>query len=161
MPTTVTFDMRGKVALVTGGAYGVGRASALAFSRSGANVVIADINAERAAETVELSEEFPGRISFIEADVSVAEDVKRVMAHAESEFGGLDYAHNNAGIIEGRAKVADYSLEQWNRLIQINLTSVFLCVKYEIPLMLTRGGGSIVNVASEAIYRVASQSWCK
>jgi len=146
-------DMTGKVALVTGGGYGMGRASARLFARAGAQVVVADIDADRGKETIGLIEADGGSGLFVEADVSLSADVRRTISAVDESFGRLDYAHNNAGILEGQDKLADYAEEQWDRLIANNLTSVFLCMKYEIPLMARGGGGAIVNVASEATYK--------
>lgn len=153
MPTTVTIDMAGKVALVTGGAYGMGRASARRFAAAGANVVVADVDADRGKETVALIADAGGEASFVEADVSVSAQVQRLVRFTVDTYGGLDYAHNNAGIIEGQQSIVEYPEDQWDRILRNNLTSVFLCMKYEIPELLRRGGGAIVNVASETTYK--------
>lgn len=149
----VRFDLSGKVALVTGGAYGMGRASARRFAESGARVVVADIAVERGLETVRLIRADGGDAEFIETDVSRAEDVEAMVAFAEQTYGGLDYAHNNAGVIGADHRVEDYPLEQWERVLRTNLTGVYLCMKAELPAMVRRGGGAIVNVASETIYK--------
>src|ERR1700678_4361773 len=151
--TSVTIDMSGKVALVTGGGYGMGRAAARRFGSCGARVAVADIDAARGVETVSLIEKDGGSALFIEADVSSATAVADMIARVVAEYARLDYAHNNAGIIEGQLSIHEYPDDQWDRIIANNLTSVFLCMKHEIPVMLGQGGGAIVNVASETAYK--------
>jgi NAD(P)-dependent dehydrogenase (short-subunit alcohol dehydrogenase family) len=153
MTGTVRIDLTGRVALVTGGGYGMGRASARRFAECGAAVVVADIDRPRAAETVEFIREAGGKADFVHVDVGEAEGVREMIDFTVSAFGGLDYAHNNAGIVEAPDPVIDYPEEHWDRVLRTNLTGVFLCLKYEIPRMLERGGGAIVNVASEATYK--------
>jgi NAD(P)-dependent dehydrogenase (short-subunit alcohol dehydrogenase family) len=153
MTSSVSIDMAGRVALVTGGAYGMGRASARRFAECGASVVVADIDTDRGAETVELIRASGGRALFVAADVSVAAEVEALVARTVETLGRLDYAHNNAGIIEGQQAIVDYPDAQWNRIIATNLTGVFLCMKHEIAVMLRQGNGAIVNVASETIYK--------
>ena len=151
--TNVTIDMSGKVALVTGGGYGMGRASARRFASCGARVVVADVDVSRGLETVELIAKDGGSALFIETDVSQTGAVRDMIAQTLAEYGRLDYAHNNAGIIEGQVSIHEYPDDQWDRFIANNLTSVFLCLKHEIPVMLAQGGGAIVNVASETTYK--------
>jgi NAD(P)-dependent dehydrogenase (short-subunit alcohol dehydrogenase family) len=139
-----------KVALITGGGSGIGRATALLFGREGASVVVADYNAEGGARTVKMIKEAGGTAVFHAADVSNPQDVDGLMHKVMESYGRLDCAFNNAGIQGQLAKTPNCSLENWNRVIAINLTGVFLCMKYEIPLMLRHGGGSIVNTASGA-----------
>jgi len=153
MSSNVTYDMSGRVALVTGGGYGMGRASARQFAASGADVVIVDIDDGHGKETVDLIEEAGGRATFVHADVSQEAEVERSVALAVETYGRLDYAHNNAGIIEAQDAITDFSLELWNRIIATNLTGVFLCMKHQIPQMLKQGGGAIVNVSSETSYK--------
>jgi NAD(P)-dependent dehydrogenase (short-subunit alcohol dehydrogenase family) len=138
----------GKVALVTGAAAGIGRASAQTFAREGACVVVADVAPEGGRETVALIENAGGRASFVRSDVSVRSDVLRMVQHAVDTYGGLDCAHNNAGIAAPLAPLADYPDEGWDRTMAVMLTGVYLCLKAEIPAMLERGGGAIVNTAS-------------
>lgn len=135
------------VALVTGAAAGIGRATAVAFAAEGARVVVSDINTDAGQETARLIQDQGGEASFVRADVSDSSDVQAMVQHALSTFGRLDFAFNNAGIEGDLAPTADYSEEGWQRVIAINLTSVFLCMKYQIPHML-ESGGAIVNNAS-------------
>ncbi|MGO8870059.1 MAG: glucose 1-dehydrogenase [Acidimicrobiales bacterium] len=141
-------SLDGKVALVTGGAMGIGRASARIFSREGAAVVVADIDEDGGRRTVELVEADGGRASFVRTDVSVKADVRAMVDHAVTTFGGLDCAHNNAGIAAPLAPLADYPDDGWDRTLAVMLTGVYLCMKAEIPIMLEHGGGAIVNTAS-------------
>jgi NAD(P)-dependent dehydrogenase (short-subunit alcohol dehydrogenase family) len=142
--------VEGKVALITGGGSGIGRATALLFGREGAKVVVADYNAEGGERTVKTVKEAGGTAVFHAADVSNPQDVDGLMHKVVETYGRLDCAFNNAGIEGQMGDTPECSLENWNRVIAINLTGVFLCMKYEIPLMLKHGGGSIVNTASAA-----------
>lgn len=141
-------SLEGKVAVVTGAAMGIGRASALIFAREGASVVVADIDEDQGAETVALVQAAGGQASFIRTDVSVRDDVVGMVQHAVDTYGGLDCAHNNAGIAAPMAPLADYPDDGWDRTMAVMLTGVYLCLKAEIPRMLERGGGAIVNTAS-------------
>jgi len=145
---TKQFD--GKVALVTGAASGIGRASALAFAREGAKTVVADILVEGGEETVRLIKEAGGEALFVKTDVSKAAEVEALIQKVVDIYGRLDYAHNNAGIEGTMAPTADCTEENWDRTININLKGIWLCMKYEIPQMLKQGGGAIVNTASVA-----------
>ncbi len=138
----------GKVALVTGGAAGIGRATALAFAAEGARVVIADINAEGGEETVRMVRDQGGEAVFVRTDVRVAGEVSNMVEKAMQALGRLDIAFNNAGINEDAVTVGRCPEDSWERLIDTNLTGVFLCMKYELPKMRKGGGGSIVNTAS-------------
>src|SRR5439155_9069760 len=141
----------GKVAFVTGAANGIGRAAALAFAREGANVVVADISEPNNRETARLIDELGGRALGVRCDVSRAEDVRNALERTLETFGRLDFAFNNAGIEPWKpAPTADYDEEEWNRIIDIDLRGVFLCMKHEIPPMLKQGGGAIVNTSSGA-----------
>ncbi len=141
-------DMEGKVALVTGGASGIGRAAALAFASRGASVVVVDISEENGYETVRLIEETGGNGLFFKADVTITAEVQAMVDRAIQSYGHLDYAHNNAGIEYNRASIVDCTEEDWMRVMDINLNSVWRCMKYEIPRMLEQGGGAIVNTSS-------------
>jgi NAD(P)-dependent dehydrogenase (short-subunit alcohol dehydrogenase family) len=140
--------LEGKVAVVTGAAMGIGRASAQLFAREGASVVVGDIDDAGGRETVELIGRAGGEATFIRTDVSVKADVDAMVRHAVNTYGGLDCAHNNAGIAAPMVPLADYPDDGWDRTIAVMLTGVYLCMKAEIPLMLERGGGAIVNTAS-------------
>lgn len=142
--------MEGKVALVTGGGSGIGRATALAFARDGAKVVVSDVVPEGGKETVRLIEAAGGMAFFMEADVSSAADAQAMVRTAEEQYGRLDYAFNNAGIEGAQAPTAEVTEDNWDRVISINLKGTWLCMKYEIPVMLKQGGGAIVNTASVA-----------
>jgi NAD(P)-dependent dehydrogenase (short-subunit alcohol dehydrogenase family) len=138
--------MTGKVALVTGAAGGIGRSAALCFAKSGAAVLVGDIDRAGGEETVALIEAAGGRSAFQSCDVSDGEQVKAMVAAATGRFGRLDYAFNNAGInILG---VDEYEDANWARSIAINLTGVMLCMREEAEVMLPQGGGAIVNTAS-------------
>ena len=143
--------LEGKVALVTGGASGIGRATALTFAREGAKLVIADMHADGGQQTVHRITEQGGEAIFVRTDVSKAVEVQALISQAVATYGRLDCAHNNAGISGGgRALTAEYPEETWHQVIAVNLTGVWFCMKYEIPQMLHQGGGVIVNTASVA-----------
>lgn len=141
----------GRVAFITGGASGIGRATALAFARVGASVAVADVSEKGNQETARLIEEESGRALAVKCDVSRSDDVQTALNNTIGAFGRLDFAFNNAGIEpKNPAPTADYDEEEWNRIIDIDLRGVFLCMKHEIPLILKQGGGAIVNTSSGA-----------
>jgi len=134
----------GKVAVITGAASGIGRASARRFAAEGAHVVVADLD-ESGGKT--LAEEIDGL--FVRADVTDADDVRGMYAAAVERFGGLDVCFNNAGISPpDDDSILETELDAWRRVQEVNLTSVYLCCKYGIPHLLERGGGAVVNTAS-------------
>lgn len=138
----------GKVAIVTGAGSGIGRAVAELYAREGARVVVSDLNEEGGAETVEAIRGGGGEATFVSADVGDPASCEALVAATREAFGRLDIACNNAGIGGESKPVADYSLESWQKVIGVNLSGVFYCMKYEIPAMLEAGGGSIVNMGS-------------
>lgn len=141
--------MEGKVAIVTGGAGGIGRATALAFANEGARVVVADLNEVGSEATVRMIREAGGEAVHAGTDVSSASDVEALVATAVRTFGRLDYAFNNAAIVgDTGADTAECTQANWDRVVAVNLTGVFLCLKYEIPAILESGGGAIVNTSS-------------
>jgi NAD(P)-dependent dehydrogenase (short-subunit alcohol dehydrogenase family) len=140
----------GKVAIVTGAAGGIGRASAIAFATKGAHVVVVDVNAERGHETVSLIAERGGSGQFVRADVARADDVRGMIDTTVREHGRLDFAHNNAGVAGANLPVGELPEDEWDRVMSVMLRGVFLCMKYEIQAMLANGGGAIVNTASGA-----------
>jgi NAD(P)-dependent dehydrogenase (short-subunit alcohol dehydrogenase family) len=139
--------LKDKVALVTGGASGIGQATALLFAREGAAVGVADLDEFHGQEVVEQIAGEGGRAFFVLCNVAVAADCRRAVQLVGEKFGGLDILFNNAGIIR-RADVLDTTEEEWDRVMAVNVKSVFLMSKYAIPVMAARGGGAIVNTAS-------------
>ena len=142
------WNWKDKVALVTGGGSGIGRAACLAFAKAGAAVMVSDVEAAHGLETVRLVEQAGGRALFVRADVSVASEVEAMVAATVAGFGRLDCAFNNAGIAGAHATVADYDDAAWERVIAVNLVGVRLCMKHELRQMLKQGSGAIVNNAS-------------
>ena len=140
--------MTGKVVVITGGASGIGRATAVAFARKGAQVVIGDIDGRGAEETVELITSAGGAAISVRVDVTKSADVQQMIATTVDRFGGLDYAFNNAGFVGSTAGVVETTEEDWQHAMATNLTSVWLCMKYEIPEMLKRQRVAIVNNGS-------------
>lgn len=145
-----------KVALVTGGTSGLGQDAAMAFAREGAKVMISGRRPEPGAETVAMIEDKGGEARFVQADVSRPADAEAMVQACIDTWGRLDYAFNNAGI-DGVAMVptADYDIAVWNQVIGINLTGVFLSMKYEIPALLVQGGGAIVNNSAVAGFKAS------
>jgi len=137
-----------KSVIVTGAGSGIGRAAALAFAAAGANVTVADIDDQHGRATVAQLLELGAQAEFVRVDVSRAADCAAMVEHAVSRHGRLDIAFNNAGINIGVAPIADVEDAQWERIVAINLTGVFLCMKHEIRAMKRSGGGTIINTAS-------------
>ncbi|MET0988452.1 MAG: glucose 1-dehydrogenase [Steroidobacteraceae bacterium] len=137
-----------KIALVTGGGSGIGRATAHAFADVGATVVVADCNKSAADATVEAIVGKSRQAISVAVDVSVASSVREMVRVIDNRYGRLDWAFNNAAIMPRKADLVDLSEEEWDRLMDINLKGPWLCMKHEIPLMLKSGGGAIVNTAS-------------
>lgn len=143
-------DLANRVALVTGAGSGIGRAGALAFAAAGAQVMVADINLAGAHETVALIEATGGAAAAVACDVTIEEQVQAAIVATVARFGGLQAAFNNAGNALGQAPIHETDLADWQRSVDVNLTSVFLCLKHEIRHMIEHGGGAIVNTASGA-----------
>ena len=141
--------LSGKVAIITGAGAGIGRATALLFAKEGAKVVIADCDSESGAETVGIIREDGGEAAFVQVDVSKADDAEKMARKTVEMYGKLDILVNNAGIYM-QANAVEMMEEDWDRILDVNLKGVFLCSKYCIPEMIKGGGGSIVNIGSEA-----------
>ena len=141
-------DLTGKVALVTGAASGIGAASALAFAEAGARVAACDRDLGGAEGTAKLIREAGGEACAVAVDVTDAGQVEAMVQTVVATFGRLDCAHNNAGVTGASAPTADYDRSQWDLVLAVNLTGVFLCLQQELAAMLRSGGGSIVNTAS-------------
>jgi NAD(P)-dependent dehydrogenase (short-subunit alcohol dehydrogenase family) len=147
---TVSEQLDGKVALVTGAGSGIGRASALALARGGARVVACDLFTEAGEETVARIRAEGGEATFVAADVSQAADVETLIRQAVERYGRLDCAHNNAGVLGERAFTGDATESDWDRTLAVNLKGVWLCMRAEIGQMVLQDAGAIVNTASIA-----------
>ncbi len=143
-------DLEGRVALVTGGGSGIGRATAIALAEAGAAIVIADIDDAGAQETVRLIEEAGGRAESVHTDVTQWQDLERMVAFTQETFGRLDIFHNNAGINTGWPRFPEVAREKWLKTVAINLTAVIGAIQAVVPAMSRSGGGAIVNSASLA-----------
>lgn len=141
-------EFSGKIALVTGAASGIGRTCAEFYARDGARVVVSDVDRAGGEETVRLIQAAGGEAFFFPADVSKPEECEALVRVTMDRYGRLDCACNNAGIGGESNPTADYSIDGWDKVIAINLSGQFYCMKYEIPAMLASGGGAIINMAS-------------
>lgn len=139
-----------KVAFVTGAGSGIGRAAALAFARQGARVTAVDVKGEAAREVADLIQREGGSALAIECDVARSADIRNALDRTCQEFGGLDIAFNNAGIEQEEKPLIEIGEDEWAHIVAVDMTSVFLCMKYQIPLLLKRGSGVIVNTSSGA-----------
>jgi NAD(P)-dependent dehydrogenase (short-subunit alcohol dehydrogenase family) len=149
----------GQVAFVTGAGSGIGRETALAFAAEGAAVAVAGIPEGDVRETARLIESDGGRALPLTCDVTIEDDVRTALARTVETFGRLDLAFNNAGVEQPHTRLADLTTEEWHRIVDVDLTGVFLCMKHEIPLMLAAGGGAIVNTSSGAgVIGIAEQA---
>ena len=133
----------GKIALVTGGGSGIGRSTSLALAREDAKVVVSDVVVEGGEETVSLIKNDGGDAAFVQTDVAQATEVEALVKKTVDTYGRLDCAFNNAGIAGAAARTGDYQEKHWDRVIAINLTGVWLCMKYELQHMLTQGSGAM------------------
>lgn len=140
--------LKEKIAIVTGGGSGFGKAMALLYAKEGAKVVVSDIALEAGEQTVKEIEKNNGKAIFVRADVSKAEDCEMLVNKTVQNFGRLDIAFNNAGISGTSAPIGEYPIDDWDKIIKVNLSSVFYGMRYQIPQMLKNGGGVIVNMAS-------------
>jgi NAD(P)-dependent dehydrogenase (short-subunit alcohol dehydrogenase family) len=140
----------GKVALVTGAGSGIGRGSALAFAREGARVIVSDIDARTGEAVAEEIRAAGGDARFVRCDVTCEAEVEALIDAAYTAFGRLDCAHNNAGAPGKGGLLHEIPSAEWNAILALNLTSVFLCLKYELPRMIAAGRGAIVNTSSGA-----------
>ncbi len=143
-------DIGGKVALVTGAATGIGRATALALAAHGARVAVADVDAANGAATVEAIRQAGGEATFVLADVSTVEGIRAMFDAVVTAYGGVDIVHNNAGLVSGEPMWPEMTLERIKLMIDVNLAGVCMSTAAAIPLLATRGGGVIVNTASTA-----------
>jgi len=141
-------ELKGKVALITGAASGIGESTALLFAAEGARVFLTDIDLEKGEKLVKKIEENGGDAVFLKADTSSPSDSEKSVSEAVRQFGKLDIAINNAGIGGPQHPVGEYPIDGWDKVISINLSGVFYGMRYQIPAMLQNGKGSIVNVAS-------------
>lgn len=148
--------LKGKIALVTGGSSGIGRAAALLFAREGANVVVADIDERGGEETVSRIGDEKGEARFIRTDISKSVDVDALIKSIVGLHGRLDCAFNNAGILGDIVSVVDHTEDMWHRTFETNLKGTWLCMKHEIPQMLAQGKGAIVNTTSTAGVQIGS-----
>ena len=149
----------GKVAFVTGAGSGIGRATALAFAAEGAAVAVAGIPEDDVRETARLVEQDGGRVLALTCDVTSEDDVRAALDQTVETFGRLDVAFNNAGVEQSQTPLAELPTEEWQRIVDVDLTGVFLCMKHEIPLMQAAGGGAIVNTSSGAgVIGIAGQA---
>lgn len=144
-----------KVTLVTGAGNGIGRATALAFAASGHQVVVSDIDTDGGETTVHLIRESGGTAAFVRCDVSQEDDVKALIAQTLALYGRLDCAFNNAGIDIEKSRLAEGSMAEFDAIMNVNVRGVWLCMKYQIPVMMAQGGGAIVNTGSVASLHAA------
>lgn len=143
-------ELQGKVTIVTGAAAGIGQAAATLFAREGARLLLSDVDAANGEKVAAEIAAGGGEAHFIHADISIEDDVIVLVRRAIDIFGGLDLAFNNAGIGHTPLSLLDIPLDMWNRHLAVNLTGTFLCMKHQIPRLLDRGGGAIVNTGSLA-----------
>lgn len=143
-----------KVVLVTGGGMGIGETSAIAFAKAGAQVAVADWNPDEGQTTADAIAAAGGEAIFLHVDVGDSASVKAMIDATMARFGRIDCAFNNAGIMEPSAPLAEIEEETFDRIVRVNMKSVFLCMKYELPVMVAQGGGAIVNTSSVCAARI-------
>ncbi|WP_316799737.1 glucose 1-dehydrogenase [Pedobacter frigidisoli] len=140
--------MSGKIGLITGAGAGIGRASAMAFARTGAKVLVSDINEILGMETVKLIVSEGGEASFFKCNVAAENEVVALIGHVIDLYGRIDFAHNNAGIVPERQPIGATSSENWQKVIDVNLFGAYYCIKHEVNAMVKSGGGNIVMTSS-------------
>lgn len=150
MPPKNYYSFENKVAFITGASAGIGRATAMAFAKNGAMVAVVDVNDDGGLQTVHLIQEAGGTAFFIKCNVASSAEVQAAIVKTIEKYGRIDFAFNNAGIEGQSGNTADCSEENWQKVIDINLKGVWLCMKYQIPQMLKQKGGAIVNCSSIA-----------
>ena len=143
-------SLEGKISLITGGASGIGKATAIAMAREGSVVIVADLEEDKCNAVVEQIHQEGNKASAHPVDVSDEQSIIKISKNIRSEFGRLDVAFNNAGIGGNFRKTDECTFKEWSEVLSVNLTGVWLCMKYEIQFMLENGGGNIVNTASVA-----------
>ncbi|QUT07829.1 SDR family oxidoreductase [Sphingobium phenoxybenzoativorans] len=141
-------ELADKVIIVTGAAGGIGREAAIRFARAGAQIAIADLMVEGSEETAQMITKDGGNVIVVRTDITAEEDVEALVNRTLSHFGRIDGAFNNAGLEQADKLLHEISLKEWQKVVGVDLTGVFICMKYQIPPMLKAGGGSIVNTAS-------------
>jgi NAD(P)-dependent dehydrogenase (short-subunit alcohol dehydrogenase family) len=134
-----------KTAIVTGGGSGIGRAAALRFAKEGAKVVVADIDSKNGEGTVNYIREHEGSAIFVKTDVSEPVQIKQLVEATTNTYGGLHIMFNNAGVGNSEVRSVDLTVEEWDRVVDINLKGVFLGIKYAVPELIKSGGGAIIN----------------
>lgn len=150
MKNKISYNFKDQVAFITGASNGIGRATALAFAQSGARVVACDLDVRAGENLLQEIKSLGGQAIFVRCDVSRAEDVSHAVQKAIDSFQRIDFAFNNAGIEGDPGLVADFSENNFDKVLNVNLRGVWLCMKYQIPQMLKQGSGSIVNCSSIA-----------
>ncbi len=156
MPNKELFDLSGKRALITAGGHGLGREYCIAMAEFGADVVCNDIDLNLAKETVEILKPYGNRAAAIEADVSRQDDVDRMVKQTIGEFGRIDILFCNAGIMNPLVPLHELPVEAWDRVVEVNLTSMFLCMRAVLPFMVKQGKGSIISTSSVAGLKAGS-----
>lgn len=143
-------DLAGKISLITGAGSGIGRETALTFARSGAQLIISDIDQNKGEETLDLINKAGGKVEFVAANVTIKTEVNQLIAHVQKSYGKLDCAVNNAGVEGMYGLFHEWSDEALEQVLEVNVKGVWWCMQAQLQLMLQQGGGSIVNVASVA-----------
>ncbi|MDP9616079.1 SDR family NAD(P)-dependent oxidoreductase [Streptomyces demainii] len=141
-------NFSGKIGLVTGAGSGIGRATAIELARQGATVTVTDIDEATAAETTEMIRKDGGDALAVTVDIADEDSVRAAVERTVTAYGGLDFAVNNAGMASHHQQLDQMTLDQFERVVRVNLAGTFLCMKYELPALRRRGGGAIVNIAS-------------